>query len=100
MILGSVILSALAAVLASGAAAPKEHECKVQSSLPPGQFKFVRIYDPTSGAVIWGQAVNGGDSKRVTSNGPRVRIETKLPGHTKYVPAGIHNCSGGKTIRV
>lgn len=99
MILGSFILSVFAGVMAN-AAAPAEHECKVQSSLPSGQWKFVRIYDPTSGAVLWSQAVNGGDIKRVTSNGPRVRIETKLPGHTRYAPAGIHNCSAGKTIRV
>ena len=100
MTLGSVILTAFAAAVATGTAAPTEHECKVQSSSAPGQWKFIRIYDASTGVVIWRQAINGGDSKRVTSNGPSVRIETKLPGYIKYTPAGTHTCSGGKTIRV
>jgi hypothetical protein len=97
MILKPVALFTIAMLLGEGGALAES--CKVQSSSPPGQWKFVRAYDPDTGAVVLRQAINGGDSKSVTVSGRHVRVESKLPGHTHYQPAVVASCKGGNTVR-
>ena len=92
-----LVLVAIAALSAESPALAKS--CRIQSTDPPGQWKFFRAYDADTGAVVLRQAINGGDSKPVTVSGRRVRVETKLPGHTRYQPAVVVACTGGNTIK-
>jgi len=73
--------------------------CNIQSSSPPGVWRFFRVYDGGSGEVLLRQAISGGDSKSVTSKSDQVRVEFKLPGHTKYQVGATATCKDGNTIR-
>jgi len=97
MTLKPVALFAIAALLVESAALAES--CKVQSTSPPGQWKFVRAYDPDTNEVVLRQAINGGDSKPVTVAGDHVRVEYKLPGHTRYQPAVVAPCKDGNVVR-
>jgi hypothetical protein len=97
MTLKAVVLFAIAALLGeSGALAGS---CRIQSTNPPGQWKFVRAYDPDNGTIVLRQAINGGDSKQVTVSGHHVRVESKLPGHTHYHSGPVAPCKGGNIVR-
>jgi len=97
MTLKPVALFAIAALLVeSGALA---ESCQVQSASQPGQWKFVRAYDPDTGKVVLQQPINGGDSKEVTVAGDHVRVEYKLPGHTHYEAGVVSPCKGGNVVR-
>ena len=97
MIAGPELLIAVAALL--GERPAHGESCTLQSASPPGQWKFVRAYDPETGSIVLQQAVNGGDSKPVTVSGERVKVEYKLPGQTRYQPAVVSPCKGGNTVR-
>jgi hypothetical protein len=74
--------------------------CKIHSASAPGHWRFFRVYDAHTGEVLLRQAVNGGDSKAVTSKHNQVRIESKLPGHRNYRPGPLAACKGDNTISV
>ena len=73
--------------------------CKVQNSSPPGQWKFVRVYDADTGQIVLRQAINGGDSKDVTLTGTRARVEYKLAGDAQYHSATIETCKAGSVLK-
>ena len=65
----------------------------MQNASAPGAYKFVRVHDADSGAVVLRKAINGGDSVELTVSGGRVRIEFKQPGQkglpvraSRYLP--------------
>jgi len=92
-----VLFAAVALLGETGAFA---ESCKVQSSHPRGQWKFIRVYDPATGAIVLGQAVNGGDIKTVTVRGHRIKVEAKLPGAVHYGPAVEAACKEGHTVKI
>ena len=74
--------------------------CKVQNASAPGAYKFVRVHDADSGAVVLRKAINGGDSVELTVSGGRVRIEFKQPGQKDYRSGPVAICRDGNTLRV
>ena len=97
MTLKHLALAGIAVLLVESEALAESY--KIQSTNPPGQWKFVRVYDPDTGSIVLGKSINGGDSKTVTVSGERVKIESKLPGHTDYQGAFLAPCKYGNTIR-
>ncbi len=77
----------------------RAENCKVESTSPPGQWKFIRAYDADTGKIVFQQAINGGDSKPITVSGERVRVDHKLPGHTVYQTGTVAPCKGGNTVK-
>ncbi len=73
--------------------------CHIQSTNPPGQWKFFRVHDAKTGEVVRAQAINGGDSKELTSKHDQVKVEFKLPGDIQYRGAFVAPCKDGNTIR-
>ena len=73
--------------------------CNIQSTTPPGVWRFFRIYDAGTGEVLLRQAINGGDTKSVTSKHDQVRVEFKTPGSTKYQVGATAPCKDDNTIR-
>jgi len=98
MTLKSIVVFSAVALLGENAASAES--CKVQSSHPPGQWKFIRVYDVDTGAIVLGQAVNGGDAKSVTVRGHRIKLEAKLPGVLHYGPAVEADCKKGHTVKI
>ena len=98
MTLKPIVLLSVVALLGESAALAES--CKVQSSHPPGQWKFIRVYDVDTGAIVLGQAVNGGDAKSVTVRGHRIKLEAKLPGALHYGPAVEADCKEGQTVKI
>jgi hypothetical protein len=91
------LVAAIAAILVAHEA--RAESCKVESTSPPGQWKFIRAFDADTGKVVYQQAINGGDSKPVTVSGERVRVDYKLPGHTVYQTGTVAPCKGGNTVK-
>jgi hypothetical protein len=73
--------------------------CKLQNASSPGAYKFVRVHDADTGAVILRKAINGGDSVDLEVSGSRVRIDVKPAGHKNYRAGPISVCKAGNTLR-
>ena len=74
--------------------------CYILSASERGQWKFYRISDADNGEVALQQAINGGDRKGIAIKGKRVKVETKLPGHTRFQTKLVTACKGGNVIKI
>jgi hypothetical protein len=91
-------LAGIIAVLIHGEAFAES--CNIQSTRPPGEWKFVRVYDADTGAIVLRQAINGGVNKQVVVSGERVRVDSKLPGDMDYRTGAVALCKGGNIVKV
>ena len=82
-----------------GETAASAGTCHIRSTNPPGQWKFFRVHDAKTGELVRAQAINGGDSKELTSKHDQVKVEFKLPGDIQYRRGFVAPCKGGNTIR-
>ena len=87
-----------AAALVSGGQA-MAGTCKLESTLPGGEWKFVRVYDVDKGTIVLQRAIKAGEAYDVTVSGVRVRVDSKLPGGIKYDTGPILPCVDGNRIK-
>ena len=73
--------------------------CNIESSAPPGQWKFVKVYDVHNGEIVLQRGINGGGRYEVTAKGDRIRIDWKFAGGTHYNSGAVVTCKDGLTVK-
>lgn len=74
--------------------------CNVESIRAPGEYLFIKVFDPDTGEIVLQRAIKGGTPIEVTVSGERVRVDSKLPGGVDYKPGAIATCKSGNTIKL
>jgi hypothetical protein len=73
--------------------------CNIESSAPPGQWKFVKVYDVHNGEIVLQRGINAGRLYEVTAKGDRIRIDWKFAGGTHYNSGAVVTCKDGLTVK-
>ena len=73
--------------------------CKLESTRPAGEWKFVRVFDVDTGKIVLQRAIKAGVAYDVTVSGYRVRVDSKLAGGIKYESGPILACVDGNRIK-
>ncbi|MCL6679157.1 hypothetical protein LZ519_07490 [Sphingomonas sp. RG327] len=73
--------------------------CNIESSAPPGQWKFVKVYDVHNGEIVLQRGISGGRRYEVTAKGDRIRIDWKFAGGTHYNSGAVVTCKDGHIVK-
>lgn len=74
--------------------------CKILWNGPADEWRFVKVYEQSTGEVVFQSVVRGGESHGVYVKTPRIRIESKWAGDKNYHPGPTASCKGGITVRI
>lgn len=74
--------------------------CKIQYSGPVDEWRFLKVYEQSTGEVVLQTVIKGGDSKSVFVKTPRIVITSKWAGDKNYRSHPVTSCAGGNTIRM
>ena len=99
MFLISILLLSLSVQRPYDTPADERESCKVLNTRAPDQYEFVRIYDVSTGQIIFQSPIKGGDSKGVYSKGDKIKIEHKWAGDRDYHSGVVVDCRNGNIIR-
>lgn len=73
--------------------------CKIMYQAAPDEWRFVKVYELSSGEVVLQTVIRGGDSREVYVASPRIRIDSKWAGDVDYKPGAQSQCAKGETIK-
>ena len=74
--------------------------CKVLWNGPSDEWRFVKIYEQSTGEIVFQSVVRGGESRGVYVKTPRIRVESKWAGDKNYHAGPTTDCKGGNTVRI
>lgn len=76
-----------------------QEKCKVLNTRAPDQYEFVRVYDVSTGQIVFQSTIRGGDSKGIVAKGDTIRVEHKWAGDRDYHSGIVVPCKNGNIIR-
>ena len=74
--------------------------CKILYQAPTDRWRFVKVYELSSGQVVLQTVISGGRSRDVYVASPSIRIDSKWAGDVAYRPGLPVRCADGATIRI
>ena len=88
----------LAIMLAAGPydSAPN---CKVMYQGATDDWRFVRVYEASTGKVVLQTVIRAGTTRDVYVTSPSIRIDSKGAGDIDYKPGSPVRCANGETVK-
>ena len=77
----------------------EKERCKVLYTGSPERYEFVKIYEVSTGKVVFQSAIKGGEPTGVYVGSNKIKIEHKWAGDLDYHSAVIAECDKGNVIR-
>ena len=74
--------------------------CKIIWAGPKDEWRFVKIYEQSTGVVVFQSVLNGGETRGIYVKTPRIRVESKWAGDRNYHAGPAADCKGGNTVRI
>ena len=93
---GEAILAMMLIAAGPYDAAPN---CKVMYQSAQDGWRFVRVYEVSSGKVVLQTSIRAGASRDVYVATPDIRIDSKWAGDIDYKPGAPVRCANGETVR-
>ena len=73
--------------------------CKVMYQGAKDDWRFVRVYEVSSGKVVLQTVIRAGTARDVYVASPAIRIDSKWAGDVNYKPGPPLRCANGATVR-
>jgi hypothetical protein len=77
-----------------------KERCSVLSTGDPSRYIFVKIYEVSSGKIVFQSTLRGGQSKGIFVGSNKIRIERKGAGDIDYHSGIVVDCENGNTISI
>ena len=74
--------------------------CKIMYQAPSDRWRFIKVYEVSSGQVVLQTVISGGRSRDVYVASPSIRIDSKWAGDVAYRPGLPVSCAHGATIKI
>jgi hypothetical protein len=72
--------------------------CRLVHQGPPGEWRFVKVYDAASGEEFMSSVIKVGEPKVLYDAPARIRITYKYAGARQYRSGPTAECSKGNTV--